>query len=471
MTATATRPDPYVSEGTSPPGSASDTATAGTGTTVTAGAGSGATATDARPAPTDFRPGFSGLRCRACGTPAASGPVFVCTRCFGPLEATYDLPDVAGRLTREVVDARDATIWRYAELLPVESLPTAGLRVGLSPLVPAPRLASRLGLERLWIKDDSRNPTLSFKDRVVGVAAARAVEFGFHTLACASTGNLSASVAAAAASLGLEAVVFIPADLEPAKVAQARALGATVVRVDGPYDAVNRLCLELTDELEGWAVVNVNLRPYYAEGSKTIAFEIAQQLGWRAPDVVVAPLASGSLYTKLARGFGELVSVGLLDGAEVRYIGGQPAGCAPIANAFSGGEEEVRPIERPQTIVRSLAIGSPADGRYSVKLARSSGGAIHAVDDGLTVDSMHLLAESEGILTETAGGVTLSALRRAIEAGTVGRDDEVVLVITGNGLKTLDVLEDVENPLSRPIAATFDDFMAWWDDRDHVPAA
>jgi threonine synthase len=328
--------------------------------------------------------------------------------------------------------------------------------------VPAPRLAERLGLDTLWVKDDSRNPTLSFKDRVVGVAAARAAEFGFHTLACASTGNLSASVAAAAAARGLRAVVFVPSDLEPAKIAQARALGATVVRVDGPYDDVNRLCLELTDELEGWAVLNVNLRPYYAEGSKTIAFEVAQQLGWRTPDVVVAPLASGSMYTKLARGFGELVSVGLLDEAPIRYVGGQAAGCGPIAKAFEAGEDAVRPIERPDTIVRSLAIGSPADGGYSVKLARQTGGAILGVPDDATIIAIRLLAETEGIFTETAGGVTLAALQRAIDEDRVRRDEEVVLVITGNGLKTLDVLADVLEAMPEPIPPTFDAFEAWW---------
>jgi threonine synthase len=386
----------------------------------------------------------------------------VCTRCFGPLEATYDLPSVRSRLTREIVESRPATIWRFAELLPVETLPANGSRVGVSPLVPAPRLAASLGLERLWVKDDSRNPTLSFKDRVVGVASARAVEFGFTTLACASTGNLSAAVAGAAAALGLRAVVFVPADLEPAKVAQARALGATVVRVEGPYDGVNRLCLELTDELEGWAVVNVNLRPYYAEGSKTLAFEVAQQLGWRTPDAVVAPLASGSLYTKLARGFDELAEVGLIDKAPVRYVGGQAEGCAPIARAFADDTDVIRPVERPDTIVRSLAIGSPADGGYAVRLALASGGSIEEVPDPYTIDSIRLLAETEGILTETAGGVTVGALRKAIERGTVRRDDEVVLVITGNGLKTLDVLEDDQRPLGDAISPSFDAFQAWW---------
>jgi threonine synthase len=443
---TAARPDPYVSEGTSPP-----------------------TPRTADP-DTAFVPGFSGLRCRACGTPSPSGPYFVCTRCFGPLEATYDLSAAASRLSRELLDSRPATIWRYAELLPVDTIPTAGLRVGLSPLTPAPRLAARIGLDQLWVKDDSRNPTLSFKDRVVGVAAARAVEFGFTTLACASTGNLSASVAAAASALGLRSVVFVPADLEPAKVAQASALGATVVRVNGPYDDVNRLCLELTDELEGWAVVNVNLRPYYSEGSKTLAYEIAQQLGWRTPDVVVAPLASGSLYTKLAKGFGELAKVGLVEPGAVRFVGGQAAGCAPIANAFAEGADVWRPVERPDTIVRSLAIGNPADGIFALRLARETGGGIYGVDDRFTVESIRLLAETEGILTETAGGVTLAALRQAIENGTIKRDDEVVLVITGNGLKTLDVIVDGEE-LPEPIAPTFDAFEAWWGERENALAA
>ena len=438
--------DPYVSEGTSPP-------------------------TVARTVPEPgFTPGFTGLRCRACGTPHATGPLFVCTRCFGPLEPTYDLDGLSGRLSRDLIDSRPANLWRFAELLPLDSLPTGGLPVGFSPLVPADRLARRLGLERLWVKDDSRNPTLSFKDRVVGVAAARAVEFGFTTLACASTGNLSASVAAAASSLGLRSVVFVPADVEAAKVAQAQALGATVVRVNGAYDEVNRLCLELTDELEGWAVVNVNLRPYYAEGSKTLAFEIAQQLGWRAPRVVVAPLASGSLYTKLAKGFRELETVGLIEGgAAVRFVGGQAAGCGPIATAFASGSDIIRPVEHPDTIVRSLAIGNPADGGFALRIARDSGGGIFGVEDALTVESIRLLAETEGILTETAGGVTLAALRAAIDAGTVGPDDEVVLVITGNGLKTLDAVGD-SAALPDPIAPSYDAFEAWWGDRAEAAA-
>jgi threonine synthase len=256
--------------------------------------------------------------------------------------------------------------------------------------------------------------------------------------------------------------VFVPADLEAAKIAQTRALGATVVRVHGPYDDVNRLCLELTDELEGWAVLNVNLRPFYAEGSKTISFEVARQLGWRAPDVLFAPLASGSMYTKLARGFRELVSVGLIDQAEVRYFGGQADGCSPIATAFAEGADIVRPVEKPETIVRSLSIGSPADGGYAIKQARETGGAILGVSDDETVAAIRLLAETEGIFTETAGGVTVAALRRAVDAGSIRRDEEVVVVITGNGLKTLDVLDDGAD-LPEPIAPSFDAFESWWD--------
>jgi threonine synthase len=408
--------------------------------------------------------GFAGLQCSHCGADAPVGPNFICGRCFGPLRATYDYERIRQRLTRDEIASRRTNLWRYAELLPLDTAPDDGLAVGFSPLVEAPRLAHRLGLRRLWVKDDSRNPTLSFKDRVVAVAATRARDFGFHTLACASTGNLAASVAATAAALGLRAVVFVPADLEPAKIAQAAALGATVVRVDGPYDAVNRLCLELTDELDGWAVVNVNLRPFYVEGSKTIAFEIAEQLGWHAPDAVVAPIASGSLYTKIGRGFEELAEVGLVDRRETKFVGGQAAGCGPVAAAYAAGAGDVVPVDEPRTIVRSLAIGSPADGVPSLELARRSGGSIEGLTDDEVVTAARDLAETEGILTETAGGVTVGALRAAIGRGVIGPDDEVVLVISGNGLKTLDAFE---LSLDEPIAPTFSAFDAWWQARPH----
>ena len=406
-----------------------------------------------------FVPGFAGLRCAACGAEARPGPRFVCDRCFGPLEATYDYARLSDSLSREAIGARPPTLWRFAELLPVDELPLDYLAVGFSPLVPAPRLAARLGLRQLWIKDDSRNPTLSFKDRNVAIAAARARQFGFDTLACASTGNLAASVAATAAVNGLRAVVLVPADLEPAKIAQAEALGARVARIDGPYDVVNRLCLELTGEFEGWAVVNVNLRPYYSEGSKSVAFEVAQQLGWRAPDAIVAPIASGSLYTKLRRGFDELAAVGLIEASETRHIGGQPAGCAPVATAFAESSDTIQPVARPDTIVRSLAIGSPADGQRSLALARTSGGSIEGVEDADTIAAIRLLAETEGILTETAGGVTVAALQQAAARGVVRPDDDVVAVITGNGLKTLDAI--VSGPAGDVIQPSLDAFAAW----------
>ena len=406
-----------------------------------------------------FVPGFTGLACAACDTPAPPGPRFVCDRCFGSLEATYDRARIAQSFSRATIASRPRTLWRFAELLPVDELPDEGLAVGFSPLVPAPRLGARIGLRRLWIKDDSRNPTLSFKDRNVAIAAARARQFGFNTLACASTGNLAASVAATAAVNGMRAVVLVPADLEPAKIAQAEALGARVARVDGPYDVVNRLCLELTDEFEGWAVVNVNLRPYYSEGSKSVAFEIVEQLGWRTPDAIVAPIASGSLYTKLCRGFEELAAVGLIEATQTRHIGGQPAGCAPVATAFGTGSDTILPVAHPDTIVRSLAIGSPADGQRSLALARGSGGSVEAVEDADTIAAIRLLAETEGILTETAGGVTVAALRLAVARGVVGPDDEVVAVITGNGLKTLDAI--VDGQTREVIEPSLDAFAAW----------
>ncbi|HSL34931.1 MAG TPA: threonine synthase [Candidatus Limnocylindrales bacterium] len=378
-----------------------------------------------------------GLRCRACGTPAELGPNYVCVACFGPLEVVYD-PTVARRsLTRESIAARAPGIWRYLELLPVAAAPSRGLAVGSTALVPAERLGPELGVERLWLKDDTRNPTLSFKDRVVAVAAARAVEFGFDTLACASTGNLAGATAAAAAALGLRAFVFVPADLEPAKVEHALGYGATVVRVDGTYDEINRLSLEIADE-EGWAFVNVNLRPFYSEGSKTLAFEVAEQLGWRLPDALVAPIASGSLFTKVAKGFDELVEVGLVEPKPVRFVGGQPDGCAPVATAFEGGGDTIEPVRRPETIVRSLAIGSPADGAYAVALARRTEGSIEAVPDEATSAAIRRTAATEGIFVETAGGVTVAAVEAARRRGVIRDGDEVVALLTGNGVKTPD---------------------------------
>ena len=331
-------------------------------------------------------------------------------------------------------------IWRYLELLPVERAPERGLAVGLDAA--RPRRPPR-GLPRardgtvLRLKDDTRNPTLSFKDRVVAVATARAVEFGFDTLACASTGNLAGATAAAAAAAGLRAFVFIPADLEPAKIEHALSYGATVVRVDGTYDDVNRLSLEIADE-EGWAFVNVNIRPFYAEGSKTIAFEVAEQLGWRLPDVLVGPIASGSMFTKIAKGFDELADIGLVERKPVRFVGAQPEGCSPVATAFAEGVDEIRPVRSPDTIVRSLSIGSPSDGGYALDLARRTGGSIESIPDAVTASAIRRTAAEQGIFVETAGGVTIGAVEAARARGVIRDGDEVVAILSGNGVKTPD---------------------------------
>ena len=376
-----------------------------------------------------------GLACRNCDRLEPVGPSYVCPACFGPLDVEYDLDAVRATISREAIERRPAGIWRYLELLPVDAPPARGLRVGSTPLIAAGRLGPALGVDRLWIKDDTRNPSLSFKDRAVAVAAARAVDFGVEALACASTGNLAGATAAAAAALGLPAYVFIPADLEPAKVDHALAYGATVVPVDGTYDDVNRLCLQVADET-GWGFVNVNLRPFYAEGSKTLAFEIAEQLGWRTPDVIVAPIASGAMFTKLARGFRQLADVGLVEPRPVRFVGGQAAGCAPVATAWASGTTDVEPVRVPDTIVRSLAIGNPADGRDAVELANATGGSIEAIPDAATAAAIRRLAALEGIYAETAGGVTAAAVEAARRRGVIREGDEVVALITGNGLKT-----------------------------------
>jgi threonine synthase len=377
-----------------------------------------------------------GLACRNCGRSEPLGPSYVCAACFGPLEVAYDLSGVRETLDAATIAQRAPGIWRYLELLPVSAAPARGLPVGSTPLLAGDRIGAALGIERLWIKDDTRNPTLSFKDRAVAVAAARAVEFGITTLACASTGNLAGATAAAAAVLGLPAYVFIPADLEPAKIDHALAYGATVVPIEGTYDDVNRLCLEIADET-GWGFVNINLRPFYAEGSKTLAFEIAESLGWRSPDVVVAPIASGAMFTKLSRGFDQLAEVGLIERRPIRYVGAQAAGCAPVATAWEHGTE-VAPVRNPDTFVRSLAIGNPADGGYAVEQARASGGSIEAIPDEVTAAAIRDVARLEGIYPETAGGVTLAAAAAARKRGVIRDGDEVVALLTGNGLKTPD---------------------------------
>ncbi len=424
-------------------------------------------------------PRIIGLRCRNCGASVPTGPSYVCGACFGPLEVAYDEEVIAATLSRAAIESRPAGIWRYLELLPVEQVPARSLPVGSTPLHRADRLASELGLDRLWLKNDSVNPTLSFKDRVVAVATARAVEFGFDTLACASTGNLAGAVAAAAAAAGLRAYVFVPADIEAAKVRQALAYGATLVPVSGTYDQINRLSLEIADE-HGWAFVNVNLRPYYAEGSKTLAYEVAEQLGWRLPDVLVAPIASGSLYTKVARGFAELVRFGLVEPHEVRFVGAQPAGCAPVADAFGAGADRPVPVREPRTIVKSLAIGDPADGQFAIRQAWSSSGSIESVPDAATSAAMRRIAALEGIFTETAGGCTVGAIALAKERGVIRPGDEVVALLTGNGMKTPEALADPasdalfdgdEIRAGVRIPATYDAFEAWYEAREGVSAA
>jgi threonine synthase len=383
------------------------------------------------------RPRIVGLRCRGCGRAEPIGLSYVCPACFGPLEVDYDYAIAGETLTKAAIAERAPGIWRFLELLPVDAAPARGLPVGSTPLLSADRLGPVLGLDRLWIKDDTRNPSLSFKDRAVAVAAARAVGFEVEALACASTGNLAGATAAAAAALGIPAYVFVPADLEPAKVDHALAYGATVVPIEGTYDDVNRLCLELADET-GWGFVNINLRPFYAEGSKTLAFEIAESLGWRSPDVIVAPIASGAMFTRIARGFDELAQVGLIERRPIRFVGGQAAGCAPVATAWAAGTDVIEPVRTPDTIVRSLAIGNPADGRYCVALADATGGSIEAIDDETTATAIRDVAGLEGIYPETAGGVTLAAAAAARRRGVIRPGDEVVALVTGNGLKTPD---------------------------------
>lgn len=387
-------------------------------------------------------PFVEGLRCKECSRAYPALALHVCEWCFGPLEVVYDYEAIAASVSREKVAAGPKSIWRYGDLLPASPEGAVDLGAGFTPLLRADRLAAELGLSELWLKNDTVNPTGSFKDRVVSVALTRARELGFKVAACASTGNLANAVAAHAARAGMRSVVFIPADLEPAKVVTTAVFGGTVVAIDGNYDDVNRLCAELASERPTWAFVNVNVRSYYSEGSKTLAFEVAEQLGWRAPDHVVVPVASGSQLTKVAKGFRELHQVGLLDGdegAHVRISGAQAEGCAPVAQAFESGAGFVRPV-KPTGIAKSLAIGNPADGAYALEEVRRSGGALAAASDEEVTEGIRLLARTEGIFAETAGGVTVAVLAKLAARGTVKRGEKVVALITGNGLKTLDAV-------------------------------
>ncbi len=380
------------------------------------------------------------LKCRECGEKYDIEPVHVCEMCFGPLEVGYDYEKIASKLTREVIESRPQTMWRYRELLPIDKAPTVGTQVGFTPLVDATRLAKVLGVKRVWVKNDGlNNPTLSFKDRVVSVALSKAKEFGFDTASCASTGNLANSVAANAASAGMKSYVFIPHDLEQGKVLGALIYGAHVVGIKGNYDEVNRLCSEIANKYP-WAFVNINIRPYYAEGSKTLGYEVVEQLGWKTPDHFVVPMASGSLLTKIHKSLGEMETLGLIKKSRAKVHGAQATGCSPIAAAFKEKQDFYTPV-RPDTICKSLAIGNPADGFYALHSMRETGGVSDDVSDAELVDAMRLLAETEGIFAETAGGVTVGVTKKLIKQGVIKKDDTVVIYNTGNGLKTQEAVQ------------------------------
>jgi threonine synthase len=409
------------------------------------------------------------LHCRECGKDYPKAPVHVCEFCFGPLEVTYDYAAIGKTLTRAVIESRPHTMWRYAELLPLDGPPTVGLQTGMTPMVRADRLARRLGLKEVWVKNDAvTHPSLSFKDRVVSVALSKAIEFGLDTVACASTGNLANATAAQAAAAGLPAVILIPYDLEPAKILGTSIYGARVVGVKGTYDDVNRLCSEIAGKY-GWGFVNVNLRPFYAEGSKSYGYEVAEQLGWRTPAHIVVPMAGGSLVTKIGKAFGELEKLGLLQAPrKTRIHGAQAAGCAPIVDMVLENREQVRPVRTPTSIAKSLAIGNPADGFYARQTIVGSGGWAAKPDDEEIVAAMRLLAETEGIFTETAGGVTLGATIRLIKEGKIGKDDgPLVICVTGNGMKTQDPLVGKlpEPQLIGPRLADFDQLKKTWTPR------
>lgn len=398
------------------------------------------------------------LRCRECAREYPKKATHVCEFCFGPLEVAYDYQAIGRATTRDTIVSRPSNMWRYRELLPLDRAPTTALEVGMTPLIRARRLAERLGVKELWIKNDAVcHPSLSFKDRVVSVALNKALELGFSVVGCASTGNLANSVAANSAACGLRAYVLIPHDLEQAKVLGTLVYGARVVAIRGTYDDVNRLCSEIADK-HGWGFVNVNLRPYYSDGSKTYAYEVLEQLGWRAPDHIVAPMAGGSLVTKIGKAIHEFHELGWIETAHTQIHGAQGDGCAPIVEAVLDGRDVITPIKQPRTLAKSLAIGNPADGYYAVQTIRESRGWAHAATDQQIVDGIRLLAESEGIFTETAGGVTVAATRVLIESGRIGPRESVVICITGQGLKTQEAIAGQlpVPPLIGPRLAEFD---------------
>ena len=399
---------------------------------------------------------FKSLKCKECGEEYELKAAHVCEFCFGPLEVTYDYSLLKQITSRDTIQAGPASIWRYRSFLPVASDDPIDVGTGMTPLLQSHRLARRLGLKHLYIKNDAVNmPTLSFKDRVVSVALTRARELGFSTVSCASPGNLANSTAAIAARAGLDCCVFIPADLEAGKVLGTLIYSPTVMAVEGNYDQVNRLCSEVANT-HGWGFVNINLRPYYSEGSKTLGYEVAEQLGWELPDHIVAPLASGSLFTKIYKGFQEFIQVGLVDEKPVRFSGAQADGCSPIAEAYRENRDFISPV-KPSTIAKSIAIGNPADGVYAVDIARKTNGTIESVSDAEIIAGMKLLAETEGIFTETAGGTTVAVLQKLVEAGKIDPEEKTVIYITGNGLKTQEAVQGyIGEPLT--IDAKLDSF-------------
>lgn len=386
------------------------------------------------------KPWFSNLKCRECGRLYEKEAIHICEFDFGPLEAAYDYDAIREVFTRELIESRPQTMWRYRELLPIDGEPTVGTQVGFTPLVKADRLAKALGIRELWIKNDSVNyPTLSFKDRVVSVALSRARELGFKVVACASTGNLANSVAANAANAGLKSYVLIPSNLEQGKVLGSLVYGTNVIGIKGPYDQVNRLCSEIAGKY-GWGFVNVNLRPYYAEGSKTMGFEIAEQLGWKLPRHTVVCMASGSLLTKLHKAYKEFIDLDIVPKSDFSIHGAQASGCSPISTAFKAGTEMVKPVQNPDTIAKSLAIGTPADGYYAIRSMKETGGSCEDCTDEEIVEGIKLLAETTGIFAETAGGVTVACARKLIASGQIPKDESAVLCITGHGLKTQEAI-------------------------------
>ncbi len=398
------------------------------------------------------------LRCRECGRDYPVEPIYVCDFCFGPLEVAYDYDAIQKVISRDRISDGPPTIWRYDDFLPVGREKAVNIGAGMTPLLFADNLGRELGLNNLWIKNDAVNPSYSFKDRVVSVATTKALEFGFDTIACASTGNLAGAVAAHGAKARMRTLVFIPADLESGKIIGASVYGPTVVAVRGNYDDVNRLCSELGDS-RNWAFVNINMRPYYSEGSKTLGYEIAEQLGWKAPDHVIVPVASGSLFTKVWKGLHEFAKMDLIDGVDTKMHIAQAMGCSPVAQAFLNEQSHPKPVV-PNTIAKSLAIGNPADGYYTVNIANESGGSAVAVGEHEVAEGIRLLAETEGIFTETAGGVVVSTLRRLARDGRIGPDEQVVALVTGNGLKTQEVVSGYSNPIEiDPTVDSFDELV------------